>query len=295
MLGLGQLAADKGDFGPDQVSLAEESVRLCRAAGDHRLLVEALQHLGRCLLESEGDAEQVRVVLDESLHLAETLGEQHGIGFALANLAYLAWSQGKRKEARELFEVAVAHIRASGDALFTGLVLGALGWYTLVDGDRERARELKEESLTILRSLEAKEAIGLALLGLAYVARQDGDATRLRALLEEGAPLLRETDSPGLYDWISFVGQMQVVQADHVPAVRLLAAGESDGPRFGSLRALLYLMPRNEIGLDLALARSALGETAFRAAWSEGKTMGTDQAVVAGLAALNQLTRSIAI
>ena len=179
---------------------------------------------------------------------------------------------------------AVAHIRASGDALFTGLVLGTLGWYALVDGDRDRARQFKEESLAILRRLEAKEAVGLALLGLACVARQDRDGVRIRALLEECGSLLHETGSPGLCDWFSFVGQLQIARGEYAEGVRLLAAGESDGPRAGSLRALLYQMPPEERQACLASAWSALGETAFHAAWAEGKTMATDQAVTAARA-----------
>jgi non-specific serine/threonine protein kinase len=284
LLGVGQLAADRGEFGPDQVSLAEESVRLFREAADQRGLVEALQHLGRCMLESAGEAEQVHAVLNESLRIAQTLGDQHGIGFALANSALVAWLQGEHGRARQLFEQAVAHIRASGDALFTGLVLGTLGWYTLVDGDRDRARQFKEESLAILRRLEAKEAVGLALLGLACIARQDGDGARMRALLEECGPLLYETGSPGLCDWLCFVGQLQIGRGEYAQGVRLLAVGESDGPRAGSLRALLYQMPPEQREACLASARSALGETAFHAAWAEGKAMATDQAVAAACA-----------
>jgi hypothetical protein len=236
------------------------------------------------MLESAGEAEQVHAVLNESLRIAQTLGDQHGIGFALANSALVAWLQGEHGRARQLFEQAVAHIRASGDALFTGLVLGTLGWYTLVDGDRDRARQFKDESLAILRRLEAKEAVGLALLGLACIARQDGDGARMRALLEECGPLLYETGSPGLCDWLCFVGQLQIGRGEYAQGVRLLAVGESDGPRAGSLRALLYQMPPEQREACLASARSALGETAFHAAWAEGKAMATDQAVAAACA-----------
>jgi non-specific serine/threonine protein kinase len=222
--------------------------------------------------------------LDESLRVAQTLGDQHGIGFALGNLAYLTWCQGKHLEALELFEQAVTHIRASGDALFTGLVLGTLGWYTLLNGDLDRARRYKEESLAILRSLEATEAVGLALLGLAHVVRQEGDAKRLRLLLAESVALLREAGSPGLADWLGFVGQFQVDQANYAFGVRLLGASdESDGPRFGSLRALFYLMPRDERDTHLATARSAMGELAFHDAWAEGTAMAIDQAVAAAM------------
>jgi hypothetical protein len=283
LLAAGQLAADAGEAGPDYVAQAEESVRLFRDAGDRRGLVMALQHLGRCILAAEGAAEQVRPLFDESLRVARALSDPRGVGSALANLAYLAWRDGERRQARVGYEDAVAHVRRSGDALFTGLILGLLGWSTLADGDLERARWQKEESLAILRGLAAKEAVGLALLGLAHVARREGDDTRLRALLDESAVLLRETASPGLSDWLSFAGQLRVERREYVRGVRLLAAGESDGPRVGSLRALLYLMPRDELETHMALARSALGEDAFAAAWAAGKALTPDEAVAAAL------------
>ena len=49
------------------------------------------------------------------------------------------------------------------------------------------------------------------------------------------------------------------------------------------MRALLYQMPRDEQETCLATARSALDEAAFHAAWAEGKTMPTDQAIAAAL------------
>ena len=278
LLGAGQLAADAGEFGARQNARAEQSVELFRAAGNQRALVDALQHLGRCVLESGGSLVRVQQVFDESLRVAQANGNQHGVGFALANLAQLAWSQGKHAEALTLCEEAVEQTRASGDALFTGLLLGCLGWFKMIDGDLEGARRQKEESLDILRSLDAKEAAGLALLGLSHVARQLGDGVWMRSLLEESASLLRETGSPGLADWLCFVGQAQVEQGQCARGVRLLAAGESNGPRFGSLRFLLYQTPREAVDASLAAARSALDEASFAAAWREGRAMTLEQA-----------------
>jgi non-specific serine/threonine protein kinase len=283
LLGAGQLAADAGEFDPDQISRAEASVQLFRAAGNQRALVDALQHLGRCVLESGGPLERAQHAFDESLRVARARGDQHGIGFALANLAYLLWYQGQHQQALQQCLEAIAHVRASGDALFTGLLFGLVGWWALADGDVERARLYKEESLDILRSLGATEAIGLALLGMVYVARQAGDDDWLHSLMAESAAFLRETGSPGLADWLSFAGQIQVEHGQYVRGVRLLAAGESDGARFGSLRFLLYQTPRSALEMSLAAAREALGEVAFQAAWTEGKAMPAHQAVATAL------------
>jgi hypothetical protein len=127
--------------------------------------------------------------------------------------------------------------------------------------------------------LDAKEAIGLSLLGLAHFARQAGDGAWLRSLLDESAPLLRDTGSPGLSDWLSFTGQIQVEHGEPALGVRLLAAGESEGPRFGSLRFLFYQTPRAELDASLAIARSMLTEAEFNAAWAEGKAISPEQAV----------------
>jgi hypothetical protein len=124
----------------------------------------------------------------------------------------------------------------------------------------------------MLRDLDSPESVGLSLLGLAHVLNSEGDVARLRAVLKESSDLLQETGSHGLVDWLSFVGQMEIARGRHASGLRSLAAGDSDGPRFGSFRALFYLLPRGEFEASLATARSALGEAAFESIWTKEKT-----------------------
>jgi hypothetical protein len=42
-----------------------------------------------------------------------------------------------------------------------------------------------------------------------------------------------EARYPGLADWLSLMGQLRIKDGEHAPGVRLLAGGESEGPRFG--------------------------------------------------------------
>src|SRR5207237_2611346 len=114
-----------------------------------------------------------------------------------------------------------------------------------------------------LRGLGAREAVGLATLGLAHIARKDGDDARLYSLVAESGALLRETSSPGLVDWLSFVGQVRIERGKFAQGLRLLASGDADGPRFGSQRALAYLMPREDFETSVRVARAGLDERAF--------------------------------
>jgi non-specific serine/threonine protein kinase len=277
------LAADAGEVGPRMVSMAQESVQLFRDASDSAGLQSALTLLGRCLLESRADPELIRQAFDESLRVGELANDEHGMGLTFANLAYLEWYEDHRDTALELYAKAVAHVRRSGDAMFTAWLLGTLGWYTLAVGDVSRAGLYKEEGLAMLRGLDSPESLGLSLLGLAHVFNSEGDVARLRTVLKESCELLRETGSQGLVDWLSFVGQVEIGRGMYARGLRTLAAGDSDGPRFGSFRALFYLMPRGEIEASLATARSELGDAAFQSIWTEGKSMRLDQAIDAAL------------
>jgi predicted ATPase len=283
LLGAGLLAGDAGEFGPDQLAQAKVAVHLLNEANNGRALNYALIHLGRCIMENGGPLEQVQHVFEQSLEVAQSIDYEHGIGFSLANLAHLRWCQGDHAAALLMGADALRHVRASGDLLYTGLLLGLLGWYSMVEGSLDKARAYKREGLEILRSLGSREALGLALLGMAHLERQAGDTGQLVCLLEESAALLRVTSSPGLADWLTFVGVLQIERGVYSAGVRLLATGECDGPRFGALRGLLYPASRELIDASLATARTALGESVFQAAWADGKSCNLLQAVAASL------------
>jgi hypothetical protein len=146
---------------------------------------------------SKEAVDRARQLFDESLRIAQASEDVHGIGFALANSAYLTWTRGQRERALQQYGESIKYTRASGDGLFTGLLLGLLGWSLFEQGDLFGARRPKEESLGILRDLHADEAVGLALLGLAHIERAAMNDERLYACLEESAQLLQTTGSPG--------------------------------------------------------------------------------------------------
>lgn len=76
---------------------------------------------------------------------------------------------------------------------------------------------------------------------------------------------------------------MEVERGNYENGVRMLAAGESEGPRFGSLRALLYPPSRDALDVCLSTAKLVLSETAFQIAWREGKAIATHEAVAIAL------------
>jgi DNA-binding CsgD family transcriptional regulator len=118
---------------------------------------------------------------------------------------------------------------------------------------------------------------------LGDLARDRGDLSRALERYREALELGREYPGTRVVVYvIQAVGIVLVAvgQADH--GARLLGAAEALGERIG----LGYHVAVNQVAAEqaVAAARAALGEPAFAAAWSAGRTLPLAQAVVESLA-----------
>jgi hypothetical protein len=82
---------------------------------------------------------------------------------------------------------------------------------------------------------------------------------------------------------------MLVESGEYAIGVRLLSAGESEGPRYGSIRYLLYQTPRSAADRSLETARCALGDLAYRSAWATGKELPLHDVVTGALCMLRDV------
>lgn len=233
------------------------------------------------LASRQGDYTASRARYEESLAIYRKLGNTSGIAYTLNNLGRMACNQGDSVAARALHEESLTIQRELGDKYGIAHSLACLGLVASHQGDYVVARTLHEESLTIRRELGDKYGIAYSLMNLGNVVFNQGDYVAARALHEESLTISRE------------VGNKSGI-ADCLDALAELARQEQQERRAASLWGAATVL-REEIGVPrspedqelfdrwFAEARSALGDTAFAAAWEVGRAMTLDQAVAYAL------------
>jgi predicted ATPase len=130
--------------------------------------------------------------LTEGVALRRTLGDAPSLALSLDRLGATHMYRNEVKQARALYEEALAISRACGVRSVTAYVLHGLGWVVVREGEPQQERELCEESLAILRELGDKHYIQVVVDSLAHAVWRDGDRKLARTLFEEDLALARE-------------------------------------------------------------------------------------------------------
>jgi predicted ATPase/class 3 adenylate cyclase len=270
----GYLAHVQGDIGRSR-KLVEESLELYRKLGDEEGTARSLQYLGWTTLED--DTERARRLLEESLDINRRVGNKRELAMVLHALATMTVDAGEQERGKALFEESEALYRESGDIQGLSGSLGVQGWAALLEGDTGRARKLAVEGLELSREIRDKDMESWQQSTLGLVALEEGDTGRAWMLLVESLEVFLEIESrPGVIDSLGDVG----ARGEPLRAARLWGAAEA-------LREVTgYTMSVGDARLYepyITAARSELGETAFRAAWEEGRAMTEEQAIALAL------------
>lgn len=214
---------------------------------------------------------------ERALRVSQDARDVRLIARSSKNLGISAQLNGDLPAARALFERALAAFRSIGDTLGIGYTLLPLGELARQQGDLATARAYYEDSLALFRQVGDQTGISVNLINLGAVACLDGDFDASRACFTEAIEI-----SQRLGDRV-----FASVSLDGFGAL-MLARGEMGGAArlFGAAE-----VPREEIGFKLPLtdssfrdryvsqAREALGDSAFTAAYEEGRGLSTDEAI----------------
>jgi non-specific serine/threonine protein kinase len=148
-----------------------------------------------CLLQWDAAMqEEAGRRFEESLALFRSLGDRHGMAYALWGIGRTnllgAGSDPREQAVRESLDL----FTAAGD--LWGIVKAHERLGTLVHnrGARQEARHLWEEGLAAARALGEPQGLASALRQVGTAALEDGDLVTARALLEESAAALGEID-----------------------------------------------------------------------------------------------------
>jgi tetratricopeptide (TPR) repeat protein len=277
--GAAVLAWAQADYG-QATALGESSLELYRAAGDRRGMATALNTLGNVARE-QGDFARAAALHQEGLALRRELGDKRGVAISLNNLGNVAQELGDYARAVALYEESLALKRELGDTWGIAGALNNLGLVAQELGDPARARALYEESLALKRELGDTWGVAGALHNLGGVAQDLGDYARAAALHAESLRLAQELGDRLLVAVIvEGLAGVAAAQGRARRAARLFGAAEA-------WRDALGMPPRSSQRADRDRAaqgaRAAVGEAAWTAAWTAGRGLTIEQAIVEAL------------
>jgi predicted ATPase/DNA-binding CsgD family transcriptional regulator len=223
-----------------------------------------------------------RALLGESLAIARERDDRWTVALALHHLGRVAYYEDDPATARALGEESLAIAEAVGDRWLIAWALHLLGLAAYIRADYPAARNYYTRSLALRRELGYEEGIGILLHLLGLVAVREGELAQASARFKESLALIQEVHGPwslamslaGLSYVAAALGQLQ-------RAVRLGGAASALSAEYN-----LPLIPLAEAilteGLDLA--RRALGEPAYAAAWAAGQALSREESLAEALA-----------
>jgi DNA-binding CsgD family transcriptional regulator/tetratricopeptide (TPR) repeat protein len=300
-------------------ALSEESLALYRELGDQRGIALSLLELGN-VAWVRGVTAKAHSLLEEALALFKEVDDKEYAAYSLFSLGLLASSQGEYTRACALQEESLSLLREIEHKRGIAHILSQLAQALFVSqGDQARVHSLLEECLALSREIGFKEGIAASLLYLGQLALSQGDSDTAHSLAEESVVLYKEMGHRhGTAESLAVLGKVIAAQGDYAAARRLyeesLTISEDLGEQwviasclvgFGEVVAAQQKLAwavqlwgaadtlREAIGVpippieladyerSLSAARVHLGERAFAAAWTQGRSMTPEQAVAA--------------
>jgi predicted ATPase/DNA-binding SARP family transcriptional activator len=278
--GAGGLARVRGKY-PLAARRLEESLRVWRELGDPHGVTMAL-HNTALVLRDVGQYERAVALLEEALPVYREREDPGNEARCLINLGRVARDLGDQERAVQFFEAGLRVARAHNHQQTVGAILNALGNALADAGELARAQVLQDTSLAVHRQVGDQWGIALATNSLARLAYLRGDYTRATALHRESLRMFHEL---GIQRDVALcLGQMAELASTighDKQAARLFGAEEQLRATIGSP---LAPVDRPAHARCIATVRARLGETAFAAAWEEGRALNLEEVIATVLA-----------
>src|SRR6266487_1727517 len=283
-------------------------------AGERTVLRAKVLSAAGELAADQGDLQEARLLLTESVTLCQELDDDYGVVSPMSTLGGVMFGQGDHVAAASLLKECITLCRKSGSTWELSRSLLALGYIVWLEGDLKQAIALTQESLIFARELGDKVQIAHALNNLGHFFWNQGDLVQARAHAEEGLLLLRETGAKSLlFSTLGTLGSILLSQGDFERAKALYAEGLALGKELGNETLIAWqlmglarvalaktqltyatrlysaaearfdvnkeLSPKEleEYGRTVLSVLARLGEQAFAVAWAEGRMMTLEQ------------------
>ena len=226
-----------------------------------------------------GDFESTQEMINESMRIYGSLGDDMGYYYASGTAGLIAVGQGRHEDGLALMEESGQRRLEMGDLWPASAMFGFSATIALGLGDGPRARRLAEQALSLGREVGARELIVGALPTLATTARSDGDLSPAERLFEEGLVLSAEIgDRTNAAYYLEALAEISTEMNNPVRAARLWGAA-ADLLETIEVIAYPHAADRTLYDRQSATVRRKLGERAWEEATEEGRAMTLEEAV----------------
>jgi predicted ATPase/class 3 adenylate cyclase len=218
---------------------------------------------------------------EESAAIFRQHGDLRWAGRALTQQAVAEASVGSFEVSRTLLETSETLARKAEDHWGLAFALSHLGFVDRLAGDYIMARVRCEESAAVAREIGDRFTLALALNGLSHAAQLQGDWQTATVGFREVLLVTSELEDSRLMlrALIGLAGAAVLAEV-FGRAARLLGAAEAvRGIAAGTMAPWVRAIREH----DTAVARAALGDEEFAAAWDQGRAMSLEQAVAYAL------------
>jgi predicted ATPase/DNA-binding CsgD family transcriptional regulator len=286
LLWLGWLPLTHGNN--DEVRyLLEESRALARDKGDTRNLAYLLHFLGMATID-QGNYAEARFLLEEGQRYYREMENKQDLVWSFLYLGQITFAQGDAVHANALVEEGLEQARATHFQMGVACSSYLLGRLALAQGDATKASAFLEESLTIFEAFGLQSNIAQVLSWLASIALAEGERAKAGPLCERSLALfLQMDDKESIAHCLQQWGCMVARRGDAAWAAQFWGAAETLGGATHIWRSFDLFTLFTALGEHAdyermrAIVRAELGEQAFTAAWTEGRTMTPEQAIAA--------------
>lgn len=225
-----------------------------------------------------GEYATAHSMLEESMHISRELGDKKSLAETLHALGNVLYSQGDIAKARPFFEES---LRVEQDVSNRKTSLHNLGLMLYEQGDYSSAASLIEEALAIERGIGDTRRVAHALANLGLVAFEQGDYVLALSRQRESLAIRQELGAKlGIAYSLEGLAMLYRGLGRAEKAARLWGAAQTMRESIG---APIPPKERTRYKREMDMVRTQLGEVGFQYAFTEGRSMTSEQAVIDAL------------
>jgi CHAT domain-containing protein/Tfp pilus assembly protein PilF len=163
---------------------------------------------------------QALIALQLTRSIAERIGDEQNVAFAVTNLGVNYYSRGEYQQALELFEQGLSMGPVKRDNAMTARALSNIGMIKRVFGDNVAALDYVQRSLRLAEQAGDKKVLSTVLNNMAVIHRDQGNYARALEYLENSLTLSEAAgDKPTISLALNNIGTIHGTQGNNSQAL----------------------------------------------------------------------------